>query len=105
MQFPMRGKCAMRVASFNVENLFERATALDQPTWSDGRRALELHALVNGLLNKKTLYTSRQERDRQSVDRAGFRQVRRWWEVRRLAPEPRALAQTLERRHRNRRQW
>src|SRR5215472_1619012 len=44
----------MRVASFNVENLFERATALDQPTWSDGRRALELHALVNGLLNKKT---------------------------------------------------
>jgi endonuclease/exonuclease/phosphatase family metal-dependent hydrolase len=43
----------MRVASFNVENLFERAVALNLPTWGDGRRALELHASLNALLNSK----------------------------------------------------
>lgn len=51
----------MRIASFNVENLFERAAALnrdqwiDQPgsdpsRWAAGRRTLELHAQLNGLL-------------------------------------------------------
>ena len=44
----------MRVAAFNVENLFERAIALNLPTWEEGRRTLETQAEVNGLLNKPT---------------------------------------------------
>lgn len=41
----------MRIASYNVENLFERAVAL-KPNWSEGREALEAHARVNKILNK-----------------------------------------------------
>src|SRR5215204_5157624 len=41
----------MRLASFNVENLFERAKALNQKTWAQGRPVLEKHARLNDLLN------------------------------------------------------
>jgi hypothetical protein len=43
----------MRLASFSVENLFERAVALNQLTWTDGKRALELHSSLNALFSKK----------------------------------------------------
>jgi endonuclease/exonuclease/phosphatase family metal-dependent hydrolase len=43
----------MRVASFNVENLFERAKALVPSDWSKGRPALEAYDRINRLLNKK----------------------------------------------------
>src|SRR5690349_23497688 len=33
----------VRIASYNVENLFNRARALDQPTWAAGRPALEAY--------------------------------------------------------------
>src|SRR4051794_22139910 len=42
----------MRIASFNVENLFDRAKALNVGTWAQGRQALDRHAQVNRLLNK-----------------------------------------------------
>lgn len=42
----------MRVASFNVENLFERASALVPSDWSKGRPALEAYSRLNRLLNK-----------------------------------------------------
>jgi endonuclease/exonuclease/phosphatase family metal-dependent hydrolase len=42
----------MRIATFNVENLFERAAALNLPTFEDGRRTLELHAEINTILNR-----------------------------------------------------
>jgi endonuclease/exonuclease/phosphatase family metal-dependent hydrolase len=42
----------MRIATFNVENLFERAKALNGATWAEGRQALEDHARINRLLNK-----------------------------------------------------
>jgi endonuclease/exonuclease/phosphatase family metal-dependent hydrolase len=41
----------VRVASFNVENLFDRARAL-QLDWEDGRVILERYARINQLLNK-----------------------------------------------------
>ena len=41
----------MRIASFNVENMFLRAKALNQDTWAEGRPALERYAKVNALLN------------------------------------------------------
>ena len=42
----------MKLASYNVENLFERAIAMNQDTWDDGRKALALHAEMNGILGK-----------------------------------------------------
>ena len=44
----------MRIAAFNVENLFERAKALNQSTWAEGRQSLEDHAEINRLLGKAT---------------------------------------------------
>jgi predicted extracellular nuclease len=41
----------MRIASFNVENMFERAKALNLPTWEEGRPTLERHSRINELLN------------------------------------------------------
>ena len=42
----------MRIASFNVENLFDRARALNLDTWADGKPILEKHARINRLLNR-----------------------------------------------------
>ena len=44
----------MRIASFNVENMFERAKALNLPTWEAGRPTLERQARINSLLNEPT---------------------------------------------------
>ena len=41
----------MRIATFNMENLFERAAALNLPTFEDGRKTLELHTEINTILN------------------------------------------------------
>ena len=43
----------MRIASFNVENLFERAKALVPSDWSKGKPALEAYYRIDLLLNKK----------------------------------------------------
>ena len=42
----------MRIASYNVENLFNRARALDQRTWSAGRPALEAYQQLCELLEE-----------------------------------------------------
>jgi hypothetical protein len=42
----------LRIASFNVENMFLRAKALNQETWAEGRPALEKYAKVSSLLNE-----------------------------------------------------
>ena len=44
----------MRIASFNVENLFERAKAINAGASSEGRATLERHARINTLLGKST---------------------------------------------------
>ncbi|MFK3980637.1 endonuclease/exonuclease/phosphatase family protein [Micromonospora sp. NPDC050397] len=46
----------MRIASYNVENLFNRARALDQPTWAAGRPALEAFQQICELL-EEPVYT------------------------------------------------
>ena len=59
----------MRIAAFNVENLFERASALNQDhwvndpgadpsRWAAGRPTLELYAKLNTLLRKQTYSAS-----------------------------------------------
>jgi endonuclease/exonuclease/phosphatase family metal-dependent hydrolase len=42
----------MRLASYNVENMFDRAKALNQENWAEGRPALEAHRALNALFNK-----------------------------------------------------
>ena len=42
----------MRLASLNVENLFERPRAMNGKTWAEGRQLLTLCAKVNTLLQK-----------------------------------------------------
>jgi len=44
----------MRIASYNVENLFARAKALNQDTWAEGRPILAAHAELNTLLQNET---------------------------------------------------
>ena len=39
----------MRIASYNVQNLFARARALSMGTWAAGRPVLEAHAQINEL--------------------------------------------------------
>ena len=40
----------MRIASFNVENLFERARVMNQDDWAAGRPVLDKYAELNGLI-------------------------------------------------------
>lgn len=47
----------MRLASYNVENLFDRAAAMNQETWSDGKVVLDRFAKLNALLGEVT-YTA-----------------------------------------------
>jgi endonuclease/exonuclease/phosphatase family metal-dependent hydrolase len=42
----------MRIATFNVENMFDRAKALNTPTWAEGKPALEAHRELNTLFGK-----------------------------------------------------
>jgi endonuclease/exonuclease/phosphatase family metal-dependent hydrolase len=42
----------MRIATFNVENLFDRARALNQRSWAVGRPILADHAALNALLQE-----------------------------------------------------
>lgn len=47
----------MLIATFNVENMFDRAKALNGATWAEGKPALEAHKALNGLF-EKTSYSS-----------------------------------------------
>lgn len=47
----------MKLASYNVENLFQRARAMNQDTWQEGRAVLKMHADFNRILGK-TKYTA-----------------------------------------------
>jgi endonuclease/exonuclease/phosphatase family metal-dependent hydrolase len=43
----------MRLASFNVENMFERATIMNLTTWEEGRQVLEDFAALSDLIQKQ----------------------------------------------------
>jgi endonuclease/exonuclease/phosphatase family metal-dependent hydrolase len=47
----------MRIASFNVENMFRRAVALNQASWQDGKEILKQYSLVNTLM-QEPVYTA-----------------------------------------------
>jgi hypothetical protein len=44
----------MRIASFNVENLFSRARAMNLDTWSEGKVVLDEFSKLNKLIAKET---------------------------------------------------
>jgi hypothetical protein len=44
----------MRLASYNVENLFDRAKAMSLDDWDKGRPVLEAFAALNALLGDVT---------------------------------------------------
>ena len=48
----------MKLASYNVENLFQRAKALNLATWDDGRDVLQWQAELNRVLGKAKYTTA-----------------------------------------------
>jgi len=48
----------MRIASFNVESLFDRPMAMNMATWAQGAPILEAPAKINELFNKATYSTA-----------------------------------------------
>jgi endonuclease/exonuclease/phosphatase family metal-dependent hydrolase len=51
----------VKLASYNVENLFLRARAMNQDTWAEGADVLKMHAEMNRVLGK-TSYTAADKR-------------------------------------------
>ena len=62
----------MRLASFNVENMFDRAKAMNQETWAEGRPALAAHAELNRIFNKATYSAADKTRILTLLDQQGI---------------------------------
>ena len=52
----------MRLATFNVENMFDRAKALNGQDWDEGKPALEAHKELNALFNNSSYSVADQRR-------------------------------------------
>jgi len=63
----------MRIAAFNVENLFNRARALDQRTWSAGRPVLEAYERICTLLEEPVYDEITQREILRELGRLGLR--------------------------------
>lgn len=48
----------MRLASYNLENLFKRPNVMNQATWAAGRQTLEAYAAFNELIGEPTYTTA-----------------------------------------------
>ncbi len=62
----------MKLASYNVENLFQRARAMNLQTWNEGREALQLHAEMNQIINKQTYSAADKKRILEIMKKLGI---------------------------------
>jgi endonuclease/exonuclease/phosphatase family metal-dependent hydrolase len=62
----------MRIASFNVENLFERARAFDAADWDTGREVLALQSEINGILGQQAYTAADKARIVDLLERLGL---------------------------------
>jgi hypothetical protein len=62
----------MRIASFNVENLFSRARALNQETWAKGRQILNDYNRLNTILQKPVYTEANKQAILEAIDRLGL---------------------------------
>lgn len=62
----------MRLATYNVENMFDRAKALNQQNWADGKPALEAHRALNALFNKATYSAADKKKILELLDGQGM---------------------------------
>jgi endonuclease/exonuclease/phosphatase family metal-dependent hydrolase len=62
----------MRIASFNVENLFSRARALNQEGWSEGREILSDYNRLNTILQKPVYTAANKQAILAAIDRLGL---------------------------------
>jgi endonuclease/exonuclease/phosphatase family metal-dependent hydrolase len=62
----------MRIASFNVENLFSRARIMNLPDWADGKVVLDDFAELTNLLEKPVYTAADQSRILQLMGRLGI---------------------------------
>jgi len=64
------------VATFNVENLFERPRAMNLPTWSEGQPALNAAGELNALFNRRTYTAASRRRMLQLLGKFGLLSAR-----------------------------
>ena len=62
----------MRIGSFNVENLFSRARALNQDTWAEGKVILDEYGKLNKLLQKPVYTANDKQKILNSLDALGL---------------------------------
>jgi endonuclease/exonuclease/phosphatase family metal-dependent hydrolase len=68
-----KGMQLMKIASFNMENLFDRAKALNQGSWADGKATLEAYAALNAVLRKPVYSTVDKKKIITLLDRLGLK--------------------------------
>jgi predicted extracellular nuclease len=62
----------MRIATFNVENLFSRAKAMNLDTWDDGEDVLTYYSSLNKLLQKSIYTNSDKQKILSLIDKLGL---------------------------------
>jgi endonuclease/exonuclease/phosphatase family metal-dependent hydrolase len=62
----------MRIASFNVENLFSRARALNQESWAEGKEILNDYNRLNTILQKPVYTAANKQAILAAIDRLGL---------------------------------
>lgn len=62
----------MRIATFNVENLFSRARALNQESWAEGREVLNEYSRLNIILQNPVYTAANKQAILTSIDRLGL---------------------------------
>jgi len=61
----------MKLASFNLENIFDRAKALNLATWADGKSVLEEVQKLNALLNKAVYSAPDKQKIKEGLKKVG----------------------------------